>query len=72
MNGENRRRFLKKFQELAKKEGISVEDLIQKAELGELVLKLWKESGEVKLPEEVLQADIAELVKEIQRLGESQ
>ena len=68
MNEEKRLRFLRKLQELAEKERISFEDLLEKAELGELVLKFWEESGEEKLPEEVLRGDIAKLVKEIQRL----
>lgn len=73
MNEEKHIRLLRKLQELAKKEGISLEELIKKAELGELVLKFWEEAGEEKLPEEVLRAHIAELVREIQHLeGSSQ
>ena len=54
---------------MAKKEGISFEELIEKAELGELVLKFWEEEGKEKLPEEVLRADIAELVSKVWRLA---
>jgi hypothetical protein len=69
MNEEKRVRFLRELQELAAKEGISFEDLLDKAELGELVLKFWEESGEKKEPDEVIhRPDIAELVKEIQQL----
>jgi len=72
MNREERLRFFRwKLQELAKKEGISLEELTEKAELGEIVLKLWKEKGEEKLPEEVLRADIAKLVGKVRRLVES-
>lgn len=73
MDEERSIRLFRKLQELAKKEEISFEDLLDKAELGELVLKFWEEEGEKKEPEEVLRADIAKLVKEIQRLrGNSQ
>lgn len=63
MNGEDR---VKKFQEMLKREGIPLEDLIRKSELGELTLKFWKDSGEEKLPEEVLRPDLARLVREFQ------
>ena len=72
MNEEKRVRLLRKLREWAKKEGISLEELMEKAELGELGLKFWKEVGEEKLPEEVLRTDISELVKEIRRLRENQ
>ena len=68
MDEEKQLRFLKKLRELAKKEGISFEDLLEKAELGELVLKSWEEEGEKKEADEVLRSDLAELVKEIRRL----
>jgi len=57
---------------LAEKEGISLKDLLDKAKLGELVLKFWEESGEKKEPEEVIhRPDIAEIVKEIRHLREN-
>ena len=72
MNEEGHVRFFRKLQELAKREGISFEDLLEKAELGELVLRFWEEAGEKKEPEEVIhRPDIAELVKEIRRLREN-
>ena len=61
-------RFLRQLQKLAKKKGISLEELIQKAKLGELTLKLWEEAGKVKRPKKVLRADIAALAKEVRRL----
>jgi len=68
MNEEKKIRFLKKLQELAKREGISFDNLLEKAELGELVLKFWEEEGHPKQPEEVLGMGLDELVKEIRRL----
>jgi len=45
---------------------------LDKAELGEWVLRSWEEAGEKKEPDEVIhRPDIAELVKEIQRLSEN-
>lgn len=70
MDEEKHLRFLQKLRELAKKEGISLKDLLEKAELGELGLRFWEEAGREKLPEEVLRADIAKVVKEIRRLRE--
>jgi len=55
-----------KLQEMSEREGIPLEDLTRKVELGELTLKFWKDSGEEKLPEEVLRPDLARLVKEFQ------
>ena len=69
MDEEEHLRFFRQLQDLAKKEGISFEELIEKAELGELVLKFWEEEGKEKLPEEVLRADIAELVSKVRRLA---
>ena len=69
MDEEEHLRFFRQLQDLAKKEGISFEALIEKAELGELVLKFWEEEGKEKLPEEVLRADIAELVSKVRRLA---
>ena len=69
MDEEEHLRFFRQLQDLAKKEGISFEELIEKAELGELVLKFWEEEGKEKLPEEVLRADIAELVSKVWRLA---
>jgi len=72
MNEEKHLRFLRKLQELAKREGISLEDLLEKAELGEWVLKVWEEEGKPKEPEEVIHRPaIAEIVKEIKRLREN-
>ena len=71
MNEEKRLRFLRKLQELAKEKGISLENFLEKAELGELVLRFWEKAGEEKEPEEVLRGDIAKLVKEVQRLREN-
>ena len=63
MNGEER---MKKLREMSEREGIPLEDLAQKVRLGELTLKFWKDSGEEKLPEEVLRPDLARLVRELQ------
>ena len=72
MNEEKRLRFLKKPQELAKGKGISFEDLLDKAELGEWALKVWEEEGKPKEPEEVIhRPDIVEIIKEIQLLREN-
>ena len=71
MNEEKRLRFLRKLQELAKQKGISLEDLLEKAELGEWVLKTWEEEGKPKEPEEVLGMGIDQLIKEIRRLEEN-
>lgn len=71
MNEERHLRLLRGLQVLAKEKGISLEDLLEKAELGELVLEFWKEEGEKKEPEEVLGMGIDELVKEIRRLREN-
>ena len=72
MDKEERLRFFRwKLQELADKEGISFEELTEKAELGELALNFWKEEGKEKLPKEVLRADIAELVSKVRRLAGS-
>jgi len=69
MNEEKRLEFLRKLQELAEKKGMSLEDLIDKATLGELILWFWAEEGKKKEPEEVLHFDdMAELVKEIRCL----
>ena len=69
MNEEEHLRFFRKLQDLARKEGISFEELSEKAELGELALKFWEEEGKEKLPKEVLRADIAELVSKVRRLA---
>ncbi|MFH1820566.1 MAG: hypothetical protein ABH805_01480 [Candidatus Nealsonbacteria bacterium] len=69
MNEEKWIEFSRKICELAEKEGLSLDELIQKKELGEVVLKLWEE-GEEKPPEEVLRADFARLIREIQHLRE--
>ena len=55
-------RFLRRFQELAEKEGFSFEEFTRKAKLGELALELWEDAGKVQRPKKVLRADIAKLV----------
>jgi len=64
MNDEER---MKKLREMSERERIPLEDLAQKVRLGELTLKFWKDSGEERLPEEVLRPDLARLIREFQK-----
>ena len=61
-------RHLKIVQQMAGRKGLSVEEYLEKFELGETVLELWEETGQPKEPEEVLRPDMAEIIQAMRNL----